>query len=57
MSKEITDAGIKQAIKNCKWRQNVGGIYVCRGVCNVCTKTIENGRCDTLQKLFRKEEK
>ena len=57
MNKEITDADIKQAIKNCRWRTNIGGIDVCKGICNVCIKTIEDGKCDTLQKLFRKEEK
>lgn len=57
MAKEITDADIKQAIKNCSWRANVDGIDVCKGMCNVCIKTIEDGKCDTLQELFRKEEK
>lgn len=56
MTKEITDADIEQAIKTCKWRMKVDGIDVCRGECNVCIRTIEAGKCDTLQNLFRKEE-
>lgn len=56
MSKEITDADIKQTIESCKWRMNIGGIDVRRGLCNVCIKTIENGKCDALQQLFRREE-
>lgn len=54
MAKEITDADIKQAIKTCEWRMNVGGIDVCKGECNICIRTIETGKCDTLQNLFRK---
>lgn len=53
MNKELTDADMKQAIKGCKWRTNVGGIDVCGGLCNVCIKTIEDGKCDTLQRLFQ----
>lgn len=53
MNKELTDSDIKKAIKNCKWKKNFGGIDVCVGVCNVCVKTIEDGKCDTLQRLFQ----
>lgn len=50
---EITQKQIDDAIANCKWRQEVYGVSVCRGDCNICSRLIEDGRCDTLIKLFR----
>ena len=54
MNAEITDKDIKHAIDTCQWRLNIGGVYVCEGMCGACVKVIENGQCDTLKKLFSK---
>lgn len=56
MNAEITDKDIQHAIRTCHWRVAVNGdLHLCGGACNICEHLIENGKCDTLQRLFRKE--
>ena len=57
MKAEITDKDIEHAIDTCQWRLNVCGVYVCKGMCGACVRVIENGQCDTLQRLFRQYDK
>lgn len=54
---EITEEEIKEAIRNCKWRQDFHGTDICAGNCNLCFKEIEAGRCDTLKRLVEKHTK
>ncbi|MBQ8119158.1 MAG: hypothetical protein IJ172_00340 [Ruminococcus sp.] len=54
--REITDKDIEHAIRTCQWRFAVNGqrnLHLCGGACNICEKLIEDGKCDTLQRLFR----
>lgn len=58
----MTDKQIKSAICNCPWRyeamngKNMDDRYViCRGYCLPCLKVIDDGKCDTLIKLFKAE--
>lgn len=56
--REITDKDIEHAIRTCHWRVTVNGqrdLHLCGGACNICEKLIDDGKCDTLQRLFRKE--
>lgn len=53
---EITQKQIDDAIANCKWRQEVYGVSVCRGDCNICSRLIEDGRCNILKELFTDRE-
>lgn len=51
---------IDNAIKNCIWlsqNRGFGNLIpdICTGKCLPCQKVIENGKCDTLIKLFRKD--
>ena len=50
---EITQEMIDDAIKNCIWRKEVHGVYICRGEVAPCSNVIDKGKCDTLIKLFR----
>lgn len=52
---EITQEMIDDAIENCIWRKEVHDVYVCRGEVAPCSNVIDNGKCDTLIKLFRGE--
>lgn len=57
MSDKITEKDIQHAVRTCGWRVAVNGqrnLHVCGGACNICEKLIEDGKCDTLQNLFRK---
>lgn len=57
MNAEITDKDIEHAIRTCHWRVAVNGqrnLHLCGGACNICEQLIENGKCDTLQNLFKK---
>lgn len=57
MCDKITDKDIEHAIRTCHWRFAVNGqrnLHLCGGACNICEKLIEDGKCDTLQRLFRK---
>lgn len=51
----MTDKDIQEAINNCFWRKNLEGIYVCSGDMVPCEKHIDDGKCDTLIKLFAQE--
>lgn len=48
----LTDNDIKSAIETCQWRQDVGGTWICGGDIVPCLKHIDDGKCDTLKKLF-----
>ena len=50
----LTDKDIQDAIEKCKWRRNFGDIWICDGDLVPCIKHINDGRCDTLMKLFAK---
>jgi len=52
---EITEKDIIHAIRTCHWRFAVNGqrnLHLCGGACNICEKLIEDGKCDTLQRLY-----
>lgn len=51
----MTDKDIQEAIENCFWRVKVAGIYVCRGDIVPCEKHIDDGKCETLIKLFTQQ--
>ena len=51
----ITDKDIREAVETCIWRKDCCGVYVCAGDIVPCEKHIDDGRCDTLIKLFAKE--
>ena len=60
MCDKITDKDIEHAIRTCHWRFAVTGqrdLHLCGGACNICEKLIEDGKCDTLQRLFRQYDK
>ena len=50
---EITQEMIDDCLKNCIWRQELGGISVCRGEVTPCSHVIDKGKCDALIQLFR----
>lgn len=50
----ITDEMIQEAIKNCKWRTGFHDTPVCRLDINICSVTIDRGRCLILRELFKK---
>ena len=52
----VTQEQIDEAIKNCFWRKDMGGVDVCRGDLTPCMRVIEKGNCDTLKKLFAESE-
>lgn len=51
----LTDKDIQDAIENCGWRHDVCGVWVCGGDIVPCLKHIDDGRCDTLIRLFAQE--
>ena len=51
----LTDKDIQEAVENCEWRKDIQGTWVCGGNIVPCLKHIDDGRCDTLIKLFAKE--
>ena len=51
----LTDEMINEAVKNCFWRKDVGGVWICTGDIVPCLKHIDEGKCDTLIRLFAKE--
>lgn len=51
----MTDKDIQEAIENCFWRKNIGGVYVCSGDIVPCEKHIYDGKCPTLIELYAKE--
>ena len=48
----LNDETIHNAIETCEWRMAVGGTWICKGDVVPCLKHIDDGRCDTLTKLF-----
>lgn len=50
---EITQEMIDKAIKDCFWRIEIEGISICKGMLTPCQRTIENGNCDTLKRLYQ----
>lgn len=51
----LTDKDIQDAIKNCYWRKDVHGVWVCSGDVVPCLKHVDDGLCDTLKRLFAEE--
>lgn len=51
----MTEKELNEAIRTCDWRQMLGDIAICRGDCAPCYRLIEQGRCDTLKRIFAKE--
>lgn len=51
----LTDNDIKEAIEKCIWRRDVCGTWVCAGDIVPCLKHINDGKCDTLIRLFATE--
>lgn len=56
MNDTIKQEDIDKAIKECYWRKDIGGVNVCSGMLAPCSRTIENGQCDTLINLYRSRE-
>ena len=54
---EITQEMIDDAIKNCIWRKELCGVYICRGEVTPCSHVIDKSKCDALIQLFRGESK
>ena len=54
---ELTENKLQDVIKNCKWRQDFGGVAICTGACAPCNHIIESGKCDTLRKLVYESRK
>lgn len=52
----MTEKELNKAIDTCHWRQMFDRIPICRGDCAPCYMLIEQGRCDTLRRIFAKEE-
>ena len=48
----LTDKDIQNAIEECQWRKNLAGTWICTGDIVPCLKHIDDGRCDTLIRLF-----
>ena len=48
----MTDKDIQEAIENCFWRTDIGGVYVCSGDVVPCNKHIYDGKCPTLIELY-----
>lgn len=51
----MTDKDIREAIENCYWRTKVTDVWVCSGDIAPCSKLIDEGKCDTLIRLYAKE--
>ena len=46
-----------EAIKHCRWRKDLGGISICSFACLPCERTIDNGKCEVLIKMFKGNQK
>ena len=57
ITKEDLRKQLVKAIKHCRWRKDLGGVPICCGMCLPCERSIERGKCDTLNKLFRENQK
>lgn len=49
---EFDDKEIQKAFNNCHFRQEYGGVDICRGMCQPCGRTIEKGQCEMLEEYF-----
>lgn len=54
---ELTEKQLQDAIKNCKWRQDFGGVDICTGDCAPCKHIIKSGQCYTLRVLVYESRK
>lgn len=54
---ELVEKQLQDAIKNCKWRHDFGGVSICTGDCAPCNHIIESGKCDTLRTLVYESRK
>lgn len=55
--KEDLHKQVVKAIKHCHWRKDLCGISICSFACVPCERAVERGKCDTLDKLFRENQK
>jgi hypothetical protein len=51
---EFDDKDIQTAFNECHFRQEYDGVDICRGMCQPCKRTIENGQCSMLVEYFNK---
>lgn len=51
----MTEKELNEAIQICHWRQMFNEIVFCRINCAPCSIMIEQGKCNTLKKIFEKE--
>ena len=56
-SKEDLFKQATKAIKNCHWRKDLGGVSICSFACLPCERTIDNGKCEVLIKMFKGNQK
>ena len=56
MNDRIKQEDIDNAIKECYWRKDVGGVSVCGGMLTPCVRIIESGKCDTLIDFFSRKD-
>lgn len=58
----LTDKDIQHAIKTCDWRHDAlkgkdrsERYVICRGLCKPCLMVIEEGRCEKMIEIFKRE--
>lgn len=51
----ITEDMIRDAIEDCIWKHEVGGVDICTGMCAPCLNIIDKGQCDAIRELVRKD--
>lgn len=51
----VTQKQIDKAVEECMWREEVGGVGICRDQVCPCVSIIESGQCSVLIELFRNE--
>ena len=52
---EFDDKDIQENFNNCHFRLEHSGVDICRGMCQPCSRTIENGQCSMLTDYFSKQ--
>ena len=57
ITKEDLRKQIVKAIKHCHWRKDLGGVSICSFACLPCERTIDNGKCEVLIKMFKGNQK
>lgn len=50
------DKDIQKAFNNCRFRIQLVGVDICRGMCQPCSITMENSQCRMLIEHFSKKE-